>query len=204
MQFGLIMDGPHYGPIAGIAALFIACALIILICLTVFTLIRYKGLCSGIQLLVKPILTQLKAGKLEPDTLSWSGITTPRFFAIAEALRQELSSQRPIAVIESLNKAFDLFAGPFRQMIYYMRVLGWGSCLVSCLGALSHAFGVFAGMAIVNAVENNIAFLAPVASMIAEAIRLQIYGLFVCLACLAVSSFSRSRLTHLLQGAVNV
>lgn len=194
MQFGLIeIDGVwRYGPVAKLVMLFIWGALIALVYHIVSMLIRYNRLRRSTQLLAEPLLTQLRAGKWEPDSLSWPAIKDPQFFAVADALRQELSSQGSIAVVESLKKALELLAGPFRQMIYHMRVLGWGACFMGYLGAMSVAYGGFRGMALTNGTA-----LGTVSIAIADAVLIQIDGLLVGLACLAVSSFSRSRLSHM-------
>jgi biopolymer transport protein ExbB/TolQ len=198
MQFGITLDGgPNYGPIANFAALFIGCAFLVLACLIVLLPIRYGGVRKGIQSLADPILAGLKAGKLEPDTLSWRDLRTPRVLAVSEALRKELTAQRPIALVEALSGALDLLSGSLRQMIDYLRVVGWGTCLVSYLGTLSEALGAFKALALVNEGKFDPASITPVANGIAEAIRLQVYGLSVGLVCLAVAYICRNRLAHL-------
>lgn len=194
MQFKLIEMGGGwpYGALAKLAMLFIWSALIVLIYHIVSMLIRYSRLWRWTQLLAEPLLTQLIAGKWEPDRLSWPAIKNPQFFTITDALRQELSSQGSIAVVESLKKALELLAGPFNRMIYHMHVLGWSACLMGYLGAMGDARNAFRGMALMNGTS-----LGPLPSALADAVLIQIYGLLVGLACLAVSSFSRSRLSHL-------
>jgi hypothetical protein len=200
MQFGFIEDGGWgHGPIDKMAALFIGCVLIALIYHFISMLIDYSRLRRQGQQLGRILRTQFAAGKWDPTVSSWAEIKDPHLSAIAETLRQELSGQGPLAVIAALKQPLNLLSGRFMRMVRRMQALGWSTCLVGWIGASSLMHDGFRGLAIVGSAKGF-----DVASIsFADAFRLQICGLVVGLACLAISSFGRNRLHVLLQDLSN-
>jgi MFS-type transporter involved in bile tolerance (Atg22 family) len=83
-------------------------------------------------------------------------------------------------------------------MIHNMLALGWIVCLIGLLGALDEVLPI---LRIVPQMEDP-AFM-PLVDSIARATALLLFGLVVGIACLAVSSFSRSRLSFLYQDLSN-
>jgi hypothetical protein len=138
MQFGLIEDGGWlHGPIDKTAALFIGLVLIALIYHFTRMLIDFSRLRRQSGRLGEILLTQFGDGKWNPTTLSLAEVKDPRLLAIVETLRQELSGQGPLAVIASLSQVMNLLGERFMRMVRRMQVLGWSTCLVGWIGALS-------------------------------------------------------------------
>jgi hypothetical protein len=195
MHFGLIEDGGWHGLIDRTVALFIGLVLIALIYHFTRMLIDFSRLRRQSGRLGEILLTQFGAGKWNPTTSSLAEVKDPRLLAIVETLRQELSGQGPLAVIASLSQVMNLLGGRFMRMVRRMQVLGWSTCLVGWIGALSLMHDAFRGMALFGSAKG----LDIVSVSFADAFQLQIYGLAVGLGCLAISSFSRNRLHVLLQ-----
>jgi len=196
MQFGLIEDGGWgHGPVDKTAALFIGLVLMALIYHFIRMLIDFSRIRRQSERLGEILLTQFGAGKWNPTTSSLAEVKDPRLLAIVETLRQELSGQGPLAVIASLSQVMNLLGERFMRMVRRMQVLGWSTCLVGWIGALSLMRDAFRGMALVGSAKG----LDIVSISFADAFQLQIYGLAVGLGCLAISSFSRNRLHVLLQ-----
>jgi len=197
MPFGLIEDGGFWilGPIGRISATFIGLALMALIYHFTRMLIDFSRLRRQSERLGGILQTQFGAGKWNPTASSLSEVKDPYLLAMVETLRQELSGQGPLVVIASLSQLVNLLGGRFMRMVRRMQILGWSTCLVGWIGALSIMGYAFRGMALVGVAEGLDAF----SGALVGAFELQISGLAVGLGCLAISSFSRNRLHVLVQ-----
>jgi biopolymer transport protein ExbB/TolQ len=199
MRFALIEVDFDFGPLGKIAMVLILCALITLIYYLVAILVRHSRLRRRAQLLCLPLLTQLETGKWEPAVMSWPDIKAPQFSEIVEALRQELSSRKPLAVIAALNQALDLLTGTLMRMIGRIKVLGWSTGIIGGVGAICTMNWTLRGIAFAG----EPATPGPLLGGIYAAILIQICGFIVALACLAVSSVTQNRLHVLYQDLSN-
>lgn len=199
MQFGLVEmnGGPPYGLIGKISVMFIHIVLAALIYHAIRLQIRYRRLWRLSQLLGQHVLPRIETGTWESAELS-SGreIKDAEFSTIIGALSREFSGHGPMSMIAAINQGMDLAAGPYKRMTYHLKVLGWSSCLVGCLGLLSEIRHVFLSLL----PDTKITVIAQ---FIAGVMPLQLYGLAVGIACLWFSSFSYSRLKYLYHNLSN-
>jgi biopolymer transport protein ExbB/TolQ len=192
MQFELITAGPTYGPIGQLAILYMSLGVLAMVYMFISMLRRYNHIRRQIWLLVEPILAQVRKGEWEPSVLISRDSKDPQLSRYAAALRQELSGQGPIAIIESVNKTLDLLGRRVKQMIYYSRLLAWSICFVGFIGAISHTWKrLYVGPYLKDYT------LGLLAGGISEAVKLLIIALIIGLVCLAGSYFLQSRLSSL-------
>lgn len=196
MEFGLIeMSGPTYGPIGRLAICYMSLGVLVMVLMLISMLKRYSHIRRWLRSLVEPILAQIRKGEWEPSALISPDTKDPQLSVCAAALRQELSGQGLIAIIEALNKTIDLLGQHVERMVHYSRLLGWSICLIGFIGALSHLLGTLRAFAYLKGVP-----LGALAAGASEAIRLFIFALIISLGCLAGSYFNQSRLLSLKLG----
>lgn len=195
MQFGLMEGGPHYGTIERWAVLYMTLGVLVMVYMFISMLSRHRHIRRWLRSLIDPILAQIRRGEWEPSALIFQDTKDPQLSVCAAALRQELSGQGLIAIIEALNKTIDLLGRRLEQLIYYSRLLGWSICLIGFIGALSHLLGNLRAYAYLKGFP-----LGALAAGASEAIRLLVFALFISLGCLAGSYFNQSRLFFLKLG----
>jgi len=142
-------------------------------------------------------MTRIETGKWELAELS-SGRENKEaeISTMIGALKREFSGHGPLSMVTAINQGIDLAAGPYKRMTYHLKVLGWSSCLVGCLGLLSEIRHVF--LALLPDTK-----ITVVAQFVAGVMPLQLYGLAVGIACLWIASFSNSRLKYLYHNLSN-
>lgn len=192
MQFGLEFSGPTYGTIGRLAILYMILGVLVMLYMFISTLKRYSHIRRRTRSLVNRILAQIRKSEWEPSALISPNTEDPQLSVCAAALRQELSGQSPIAIIESLKRTLDLLGQRLKQMIDYLRLLGWSVCFVGFIGALSHTCNSLRAAAYLKDVP-----LGALALGIYESVALLEIALFIGLICLAGSYFNQSRLSSL-------
>jgi len=192
MQFELLEAGPSFGLIVKLTILYMTFGVIAMLWMLLSMRMEYRLLRRRLWSLIEPILVWIKKGVGEPSASSFADAKDSRLNVYAMALRQELSGQGPLAIIEALNRTFSLLDRRLELRIYYLRLLGWSICFVGVLGALSHALGAFRAAQYFKDVP-----LGAYAAVASEATEILLVALFLGLVSLAGSYFSESRLSHL-------
>ena len=195
MQFGLIdiiYSGPHFGTIAHLAIWCMISAVLVMLIVFVRMLGEFSQIRRRLRSLIEPIVSQLNKDGLDPGLSTSPSAEDPLVSVYAMAMRQELSGQSPIAIIEALKKTIDLLGRRLERMIFYSRILGSSTFLVGFIGALVHTLQAFRAAQYIKDVP-----IGALAVTFSEAIILFLIALFIGIICLAGSYWSRIRLSSL-------